>query len=201
MGKYIIWIIVAYLIGNFATSYLISKILGKIDIREHGSGNAGATNVLRVLGVKAALPTFVGDALKGAIAVLFVKSMGDIWLTIAVGLAVILGHNFPILLKFKGGKGIATSIGVFLAIDPIGAIFSILLGLLLIIKTKYVSLGSVGGMALLPIILLILGRPFEIILFGLLIGLLAVFQHRANIKRLLNGTESKLGSKKANKNL
>ncbi|MCR1899772.1 glycerol-3-phosphate 1-O-acyltransferase PlsY [Irregularibacter muris] len=196
MQNYFIWIIIAYFIGNFATSYLTSKMMGKIDIREHGSGNAGATNVLRVLGVKAALITFIGDALKGAIVVLMVRPLGHAQLTLACGLAVIIGHNFPLLLKFKGGKGIATSIGVFLVVDPLAAAISVGLGMILIVKSKYVSLGSITGMASLPFVLLILRRPLEIVIFGLLVGLLAVYQHRTNINRLLKGTENKIGSKR-----
>src|SRR5690625_5037916 len=121
MHEYIIWGIVAYFIGNFSTSYIISKMLGKIDIRKHGSGNAGATNVFRVLGLKAAALTFLGDALKGIVIAGLAKYFGGIQLAIICGFAVVLGHNFPLLLKFKGGKGITTSIGVFLVIDPIVA--------------------------------------------------------------------------------
>src|SRR5690554_6732231 len=108
MQEYIIWGVISYLVGNFATSYLISRFIGKIDIRQHGSGNAGATNALRVLGVKAAVITLLGDALKGAIVVALAKHFGSIQIAMVSGLAVIIGHNFPALLKFKGGKGIAT---------------------------------------------------------------------------------------------
>ncbi len=196
MYKYIIGIILAYLVGNFATSYLISKGLGKIDIRKHGSGNAGATNVLRVLGLKAAFFTFLGDALKGIIVVLLANKLGGQFLSMACGLAVIVGHNFPILLKFKGGKGIATSMGVFSIIDPFAALISIVIGIIIIIKSKYVSLGSIVGMAILPLTLFCLNRPSIYIIFGLIVGLLAIFQHRANIHRLIKGNENKINSLK-----
>lgn len=199
MQEYFFWVIIAYFVGNFATSYLISRMIGKIDIRKHGSGNAGATNVLRVLGLKAALITFLGDALKGMIVVLLANNFGNMQLALACGLAVIIGHNFPIILKFKGGKGVATTIGVFFIVDPIAAIIAISLGIIIIIKSKYVSLGSVVGMVSLPFALLFLSRPMEIVIFGLLVGLLAIFQHRANIQRLIKGTESKLGSSKDEK--
>lgn len=196
MQKYFIGVIIAYFVGNFATSYLISKWIGKIDIRKHGSGNAGATNVLRVLGLKAALFTFLGDALKGMAVVLLAKYFGDIQLALACGIAVILGHNFPILLKFKGGKGVATSMGVFFMIAPLAAFISISLGIIVLIISKYVSLASIVGMVLLPFVLLFLSRPTQIVIFGLMVSLLAIFQHRENIKRLIKGTESKLGSSK-----
>jgi glycerol-3-phosphate acyltransferase PlsY len=199
MQEYFFWVIIAYLVGNFATSYVISKKIGKIDIRKHGSGNAGATNVLRVLGPKAALITFLGDALKGAIVVMLAIKFGNMQLALVCGIAVIIGHNFPILLKFKGGKGVATSMGVFFVVDPIAAIIAISLGIILIIKSKYVSLGSVVGMASLPIALLFLSRPTETVIFGLIVGLLAIFQHRTNIQRLIKGTENKLGSSKNKK--
>ncbi len=195
MQSYIIWAIISYLVGNFATSYLISRALGKIDIRQHGSGNAGATNVLRVLGLKAAIATLLGDALKGALVVALAKHFGDIRIAMISALAVILGHNFPALLKFKGGKGIATSIGVFFVIDPLAALIPILIGIVIIVWSRYVSLGSISGMASLPIVLLLLGRPLDRMIFGLAVALLAIYQHRSNIKRLLSGTENKIGSK------
>lgn len=196
MYKYIIGIIISYFIGNFATSYLISKMVGKIDIRKHGSGNAGATNVLRVLGLKAALFTFLGDGLKGLAVVILADILGGKSLAMACGLAVILGHNFPVLLKFKGGKGVATSMGVFFIIDPIAALISIALGIIIIIKIRYVSLGSIIGMAILPITLFLLNRPIDIIIFGIVVGLLAIFQHRSNISRLIRGNENKISISK-----
>lgn len=196
MQKYLFWIFIAYFVGNFATSYLISRMMGKIDIRKHGSGNAGATNVLRVLGLKAALITFLGDAFKGMIVVILANKFGNMQLAMVCGLAVIIGHNFPILLKFKGGKGVATSMGVFFIVDPITAFIAISLGIIVIAKSKYVSLGSIVGMASLPFILLFLSRPKEIVIFGLMVGLLAIFQHRSNIQRLIKGKENKLGSSK-----
>ena len=170
--------------------------MGKIDIRKYGSGNAGATNVLRVLGLKAALITFLGDAIKGMAVIVLAKHFGGIQLAMVCGIAVIIGHNFPVLLKFKGGKGIATSIGVFFIIDPLVAFITISIGLLIVIKSKYVSLGSIVGMVLLPFILLLLNRSTQIVIFGLIVALLAIFQHRDNIKRLIKGTESKIGDSK-----
>lgn len=199
MQEYIIWIIVSYFVGNISTSYMIGKIISNIDIREHGSGNAGATNALRVLGVKAGIITLIGDMLKGMIVVLLAKYFGDISLALMCGLAVVIGHDFPVLFHFKGGKGIATSIGVFAILDPMVTIFSVIIGLILIIKTKYVSLGSIAGIALAPIIMLILQRPQEMIIYLSSVSLVTVYQHRANIKRLLNRTENKLGNQSKNK--
>lgn len=196
MQKYIFGVVIAYFIGNFATSYLISKMMGKIDIRKHGSGNAGATNVLRVLGLKAALITFLGDAIKGATVVLLAKNFGDMRLALVCGIGVIIGHNFPVLLKFKGGKGVATSMGVFFMIDPLIVAIVISLGIIVVVTTKYVSLASIIGMVLLPVMLLLFKRPSQIVIFGLAVSLLAIFQHRENLKRLIKGTESKLSSSK-----
>ena len=119
MIKYVLVSVIAYLLGNFSTSYLISRAAGKIDIRKYGSGNAGSTNVLRVLGVKAAAVAFLGDLLKGTAAVLIGKQLGGSYGEIVAGISVVLGHNWPVFLKFKGGKGIATTIGLMIPIDPI----------------------------------------------------------------------------------
>src|SRR5699024_2875905 len=133
--------------GNISTSYMIGKLMGNIDIREHGSGNAGATNALRVLGMKAGIITLIGDMLKGMIIVLLARYFEEISLALMCGLAVVIGHDFPILFDLKGGKGIATSIGVFAVLDPVVTIISIAIGLVIIIISKYVSLGSIIGIA------------------------------------------------------
>ncbi len=195
MQGYIIWIIIAYFIGNISTAYFVGKLMENIDIRNHGSGNAGATNALRVLGVKAGIVTLLGDMLKGAIIVGLAKYFGNLQLALTCGLAVVIGHDFPILFHFKGGKGIATSIGIFVFIDPIVTILSVIIGLIAIVKSKYVSLGSIMGIALAPFVMFILKRPKEIIIFTLIISLLTIYQHRTNVKRLFNGTENKLGNK------
>ncbi len=201
---------VAYLLGSVNTSILISHFYGT-DIRNHGSGNAGATNTLRTLGKKAAVMVVLGDAFKGVLAVVIggflVKLSANLGASVyqnmelyrcAAGFFAILGHNFPVYFKFRGGKGILTSAAVVAALEPV--IFFCLIGLflVLVIATKYVSLGSVCaalGLMILPAV--ILGSdhlPF--IIFGVCDGALAIFMHRGNIVRLLQGKESKLGEKK-----
>lgn len=187
-------VIISYLLGNITTSMVISKIWGNIDIRKCGSGNPGSTNVLRTLGVKAALLTFIGDALKGVLAVWIGTKFGGENTALICGIAVVIGHNWPVIFGFKGGKGIATTIGVGLAINYTVALICILLGILTIIKTKYVSLGSIIGIAALPILFLFL--DWKHFLFGLILAGMAIFRHRSNIERLIHGNESKIGKNK-----
>ncbi|MTI67627.1 MAG: glycerol-3-phosphate 1-O-acyltransferase PlsY [Firmicutes bacterium] len=197
MGKLIILILVSYLLGNISTSYILGRIIEKKDIRNHGSKNAGATNALRVFGVKLAASTFLGDALKGVVAVIIGNYiLGSSGMLIGAIFAVI-GHNWPAFLKFKGGKGIATTIGVVLAINPLLAIISIIIGLIIIIKTKYVSLGSIIAMGILPLLGLIVVRPFDkkFLIFTLILSIMAIYRHKTNIERLVKGSESKIGEK------
>lgn len=189
----IIVLIISYIIGGFNSAYYIGKLWGIDDIRKYGSGNPGTTNVLRVLGKPAAFLTLLFDVAKGVVAVLLgltlLKSSG---IAILCGIAVILGHNYPIQLGFKGGKGIATSIGVIFLLSPVAAICSLLIGLIIIAITKYVSLGSIIGSILFPIFVAIFHGSWQYILFGILMASMAVYRHRANITRLVNGTESKV---------
>lgn len=193
--KYVIVSVVAYLLGNIATAYLVSKAAAKIDIREFGSGNAGSTNVLRVLGAKAAAIVFLGDVLKGTVAVLIGGYLGGSYGQILAGIFVVIGHNWPIVLGGKGGKGIATTIGLMIPIDPIMVLLIVTAGVSLILITKYVSLGSVMGVTVYPIAMIITQKPMEYIIFSLFLSAMAIFRHRANIGRLIKGTESKLGFK------
>ncbi|SHJ13448.1 acyl-phosphate glycerol-3-phosphate acyltransferase [Geosporobacter subterraneus DSM 17957] len=186
-------VLLSYFIGNFSTSMIVSKLWANIDIRKYGSGNAGSTNVLRTLGFKPALVTFIGDALKGILAVWIGGKLGGTDTALLCGIAAIIGHNWPVLFGFKGGKGIATSIGVGLAVNQIVAFICIALGIMIVVKTKYVSLGSITAISLLPILFIFSG--FKYFLFGLVLALMAIFQHRQNIQRLLKGTESKIGQK------
>ncbi|SHE37635.1 glycerol-3-phosphate acyltransferase PlsY [Caldanaerobius fijiensis DSM 17918] len=189
----IIALISSYVIGGFNSAYYIGKLWGIDDIRKYGSGNPGTTNVLRILGKTAALLTLLFDVAKGVVAVLLglllFKSSG---VAILCGIAVILGHNYPIQLGFKGGKGIATSIGVIFLLSPVAAIYSLLIGIIVIIITKYVSLGSIVGSILFPIFVAIFHGSWQYVLFGVVMALMAVYRHRANIGRLISGTESKI---------
>lgn len=198
---YLIIIIVAYLLGNISTSYIVAKKLAGVDIRTQGSGNAGSTNVLRTLGKKAGALTFIGDVLKGLIAVLLAKFIAYIahldqatcaYLAVV---AVVLGHNYPVFLGFKGGKGVATSLGSMLGMNPIIALTCLGFFIIIVAITKYVSLGSILGIGLSPIIMMI-NHNNKGVLVTLFLTISVVLTHKENIKRLLKGTERKIGEKK-----
>jgi len=193
--SYIFVSIIAYFIGNIATSYIVSKNVAKIDIRKHGSGNAGATNVLRVIGIKAAAITFAGDALKGAVAVMIGRYLVGDYGAVLAGLFVVIGHNWPVLLKFKGGKGVAATIGAMLAINPLIVLIVVVFGAIIMITTKYVSLASITGMIIFPILMIVFKQPMEYIVYSFLMAIIATYRHRTNIVRLFNGTELKLGQR------
>lgn len=198
---YVIIILTAYLLGNISTSYIVAKRLTGVDIRTQGSGNAGSTNVLRTLGKKAGALTFIGDVLKGLISVLIAKGIANIFnldettcAYLAV-VAVVLGHNYPVFLGFRGGKGVATSLGSMLGMNPIIALLCLGFFIIIVATTKYVSLGSILGIGLSPIIMA-MNHNYKGILVTLFLTISVAITHRANIKRLLSGTERKLGEKK-----
>ena len=201
MLSYIIIIISAYLLGNISTSYIISKRVAGVDIRTQGSGNAGSTNVLRTLGKKAGLITFIGDLLKGIVAVLIAEMIAkitnvDIITAGYIGVVgVVCGHNWPAFLGFRGGKGVATSLGSMIAVNPIIALTCFGIFLVIVAITKYVSLGSVLSISMSPIFMLILQND-KGLLATLFLTLSVIYTHRENIKRLVNGTERKIGQKK-----
>ncbi|MTT31262.1 glycerol-3-phosphate 1-O-acyltransferase PlsY [Terrilactibacillus sp. BCM23-1] len=190
--------VLAYLIGSVSFSYLITKKIKKVDIRKEGSGNAGATNTLRVLGIGPAIGVLILDVLKGVMAILIAQALHlDLWAVALSGLCAILGHNFPVFFGFKGGKGVATTIGVFIMLLPIPFVIAGIIGLVLIAITRYVSLGSIILIILTPTLSLIIGHySNSITAIGFLIVILAVWQHRMNIVRLFHGEENKLGHKK-----
>lgn len=198
---YLIIIITAYLLGNISTSYIVAKRLAGVDIRTQGSGNAGSTNVLRTLGKKAGALTFIGDVLKGLIAVLIARfiaygaNLDDTTCAYLAVVAVVLGHNYPVFLGFKGGKGVATSLGSMLGMNPLVALSCLGFFIIIVAITKYVSLGSILGIGLSPIIMMI-NHNTKGVLVTLFLAISVAITHRENIKRLLNGTERKLGQKK-----
>lgn len=207
--------IVAYLVGSINLSIVLSKLMGKGDIREHGSGNAGTTNTLRTLGKLPAVVVLIFDVLKAVIAIFLGKwliSIGQVAnsaipykdLAIAISsIAVILGHNFPIYYGFKGGKGIATSLGVLLTVEWQLGLVCLIFALILMILTRMVSLGSITAAILYPVLVLVQGTAFTnkwiYIAFSLIIALMAIIRHRSNIKRIYNGTENKLWKTKSEK--
>ena len=201
MLVYLIIIITAYLLGKISTSYIVAKRLAGVDIRTQGSGNAGSTNVLRTLGKKAGALTFIGDVLKGLIAVLIARfiaygvNLDDTTCAYIAVVAVVLGHNYPVFLGFKGGKGVATSLGSMLGMNPLVALLCLGFFIIIVAITKYVSLGSILGIGLSPVIMMI-NHNTKGVLVTLFLTISVVITHKENIKRLLNGTERKLGQKK-----
>jgi glycerol-3-phosphate acyltransferase PlsY len=190
-------LVLAYLIGSVPSSYVIGKTFHGIDLREHGSGNLGATNVLRVLGVKSAIPVVILDTAKGFVPAWFfagIASVGFGW-TLAFGAAAIAGHMFSVFVGFKGGKGIATSGGVFLALAPWALLGGLLVWCLLTFSTGYVSVGSIGAALVLPP--LVLYTPHTggrgLIWFATGLAAVIIWAHRANIRRLLRGEENRFG--------
>lgn len=200
---YILVALVAYLIGSISFSVIFTKKLAGFDVREKGSKNAGSTNVLRTAGKKVAILTLICDILKGLVAVLFAKIIGEIdhfehieYLIQVAGIAVVLGHTFPIFFGFKGGKGVATSLGLILLINWQIGLICLVFALILIISTRMVSLGSVSAAVLFPVLTMFITEnyivPGDYRIFGILLGVFVCFNHRANIKRLLTGQESKI---------
>lgn len=197
----LICIVIGYFIGCIQSAYLVGKLMGHIDIRQYGSGNAGSTNVLRVMGKKAALFTFISDVLKPLVAILICRIIFKDEPRIAVvlysGLGVILGHIWPVFLKFKGGKGVASAVSLiyFGLLDWKVTCIIIVLWIVSVSITKYVSLGSVLFSISIPVLFALFNYNIEYISIGAIIMALIVYKHIPNIKRLINGTESKLGSK------
>lgn len=184
--------VIGYFIGSIPFSFIVSKYLGKIDIREYGSGNSGATNVFRTLGKKAGLLAFLGDFIKGIMA----ASIGLIYFDtngalICAGLAII-GHCYPIWLKFKGGKGVATSAGMIMTLTPLIGIILMVFQLSLLFKTRFMSLASIMASALYPFMVFAFGYSMEYVAYSTFIGLFVIYRHRSNLVRLINRTESKL---------
>lgn len=191
MTREILMIIAAYLLGSIPTGLLLAKAAG-VDIRSSGSGNIGATNVYRTLGRSVGIMTLAGDCLKGLIPVVAASWLGmsDNWLA-AIGLAAFLGHIYTIFLGFKGGKGVATALGVFLAVSPAAVASVLVIFVAVVWKWRYISLGSIiAAMAMPGMIAVFDARP-AIVIMTVIIALLVVWKHRENIRRLKDGTESK----------
>ena len=187
----------AYVLGSIPTAYWYAKYFHDIDIREHGSGNIGATNSLRVLGKKAGIIVLIFDLLKGLIPAYLARFLGlSEEVVFLIGITSILGHIFSVFAGFKGGKGIATSLGVILAVSPIGGGVSVLVFITVVYISKYVSLGSLlAGLAFVVYFLITSGFLNTLSYTAIGLFLLIVFTHRVNIQKLLNGTENKIGKK------
>ena len=201
MVKAILILIISYLLGSINTSIIVGKIKSGKDIRKFGSGNAGATNTLRTFGKSAAILVVLGDVLKAVISILIAKLIWSENLSVYIAsVGVILGHNFPIFFGFKGGKGIVVSATASLFADWRVGLVIIIISLLIMLITKYVSLGSVIGACLIIVFGLIFrGIDIEFLVFSIIVGGLAIIMHKKNIVRLINGTENKLSFSKGDK--
>jgi len=203
MTTLVIAIILSYLLGSVPVSFLVTRITKGVDIRKYGSGNVGATNVLRTAGKAPALIALIGDVLKGVIAVTLLAKItypvsGIIdydSFRILLGLSVICGHIWPVFLGFKGGKGVATTTGVLLFICPKALGVAAFVWILTVIVTKYVSLGSLLGSLALPIVTAIMGKSIQLVIFTITLCIISSYKHKTNIIRLINGEEPKIGQK------
>ena len=210
MATYIIMAVIAYFIGSINFSVIIGRKMAGIDVRQEGSGNAGSTNVLRTIGLKAALLTLICGILKGVIAILVALLIGNIVKNIdrallvqLAGIFVILGHTFPIFFEFKGGKGVATALGVLLMSNWEIGLICLVFALVIIIASRMVSMGAVGAAILFPVLTLFMNDNFIVaasgmkyFIYSLILALIVIFNHRENIKRIMNGTENKIELKK-----
>ena len=206
MATYIIILIIAYAIGSINFSVIISRKMAGFDVREKGSGNAGATNVLRTVGKKAAILTLICDVLKGVVAILIaliagkiVKNVDQAVLVQIAGIAVVIGHTFPIFFEFKGGKGVATALGVLLMINWQIGLICLVFALVIMALSRIVSLGSIGAAILFPVLVLFIhtnyiveAKSSKYLFFSVILALIVIFNHRENIRKLADGTENKL---------
>ena len=194
-----VMLVLAYLIGATPTSYIAGKLGKGIDLRAHGSNNLGATNVYRVLGWKYAIPVGVFDMVKGAVpvAILGPWSNGPAWFTVALGLAAVLGHMFSPYVRFRGGKGVATAAGMFLALAPLAIVISLAIWAVTLWLSGYVSVASLTVAVLFPV-WVGLAVPGQLYTFwaSVVLALLIIYSHRANIQRLRAGTEHRFRTRK-----
>ncbi len=213
MVAYVIMAIIAYLIGSINFSVIISKKVAGFDVREKGSGNAGSTNMLRSVGKKAAAVTLLCDILKGVVAIIISILIGNIvkeanqeLLLQIAGIAVVIGHTFPIFFGFKGGKGVATSLGILLMTNWQIGLICLVFAIVLIVLTRMVSLGSCAAAILFPVLTLFINDSYTILtegkngstyfFYSVILAAIVLYNHRSNIQRLMKGTENKISFKK-----
>ena len=206
-------LLIAYVIGSINFSVIFSKKFAGFDVREKGSGNAGSTNMLRSVGKGAAALTLICDILKGVVAISIAIILGNMFkdtnkelLVQIAGIAVVIGHTFPIFFGFKGGKGVATSLGILLMSNWQIGLICLVFALILMILTRMVSLGSCAAAVLFPVLTLFINDNYTVLtegkngttyfIYSLILAIIVLFNHRSNIKRILNGTENRLGKSK-----
>ena len=211
MVAMIIVSVIAYLLGSISFSVIISKKMAGFDVREKGSGNAGTTNMLRSVGAKAAAITLLCDILKGVVVILIailigniVDGLDDALLVQLAGIFVIIGHTFPIFFGFKGGKGIATSLGVLLMINWQIGLICLVFALILMAITRMVSVGSIAAAILFPVLVIFIGQNYIVpvnnwsyLIFSIIVAVLVLFNHRENLKRIFTGKENRISFKKS----
>ena len=213
MATYIIMAIIAYLIGSVNFSVILSKKMAGFDVREKGSGNAGTTNMLRSVGKKAAIITLICDILKGVVSIMIaiiagniIKNLDKELLLQIAGNAVIIGHTFPIFFGFKGGKGVATSLGVLLVSNWQIGLICLIFALVLMALTRMVSLGSCTAAVLFPVLTLFINEHYSVLtegksgnvyfIYSVILAIIVLYNHRSNIKRMLEGNENKISFSK-----
>lgn len=207
MAAYIIMALIAYAIGSINFSVIFSRKFAGFDVREKGSGNAGTTNMLRSVGKGPAALTLICDILKGVVSILIAIGIGKIAkevkpeiLVQIAGIFAILGHTFPVYFGFKGGKGVATSLGILLLVNWQIGLICLVFALVLMILTRMVSLGSIMTAILFPILTIFITENYIVsgnyIIFGIIMAAIVIFNHRSNIKRIYNGEENRIGVKK-----
>ena len=190
-------IISCYLLGSMPFGYIVGKLFKKVDIRELGSGNIGATNVFRILGPSLASLVLIGDIGKGILSIYLVQylNIDNLLIITIAGLAVICGHDWSLFLGFKGGKGIATTFGVVFGLNPTISILALIIWGVVVITTRYVSLSSIFAVISIFIFSILFKQPYEYIIFSAMIMILGIFKHKENIKRLKSKKERKIGEK------
>lgn len=195
---YVLIAVCSYFLGSIPFGFIIAKRLKGIDIQQHGSGNIGATNVMRSIGAGPAAIVFTTDILKGFIPVLAAKSLvtpSPNWFVVTCGILAILGHTLSIFLKFRGGKGVATSLGVIIGLDPRVAAIGFGLWVIILVISRYVSLSSMVAALSIPILMGVFKAPLEYTVFAIVASLYVVVKHRQNISRLIRGNEARFGEK------
>lgn len=193
---YLLWPFSCFIIGGIPSGLIIGRLFGSKDLRKHGSHNIGATNAYRILGVAPGLLTLLSDILKGLIPLIILKNIfTNRYILVFCGMAAILGHDYSPYLKFKGGKGVATSLGVFLILSPKAIIPTVFIWVLILITGKVVSLASIGAGVFLPFFVFYFNYPKPILVTAVFGGILLIYRHKENIRRLLKGEEKRLNKK------
>ena len=188
-------VLLSYLLGSVSFGIIVTRIVKGVDIRAYGSGNTGFTNVLRVVGKGPSVLVLLGDALKGSFCVALGYYFGDAYFAVMGGLAAMVGHTYPLYFGFRGGKGVATGLGVMLTLAPDVTIIALIIFILTVLFSRYVSLGSILAALSVLISTIFLAKPFPILLFSILAVSFVIYRHKTNIVRLWQGKENKVGKK------